>query len=59
MVIQSGLIPPLIHVLTTGDFKTQKEAAWAISNLTVGGSGEQVNLTINHERVLTSISGSF
>ena len=42
MVIENGLIPPLIHVLTVGDFKTQKEAAWAISNLTVGGSAEQV-----------------
>ena len=42
MVLDNGLIPPLIRVLTTGDFKTKKEAAWAVSNLTVGGSAAQV-----------------
>lgn len=42
MVLDHGLIPPLIRVLTTGDFKTKKEAAWAVSNLTVGGSAAQV-----------------
>ena len=42
MVIDAHLIPPLIQILVHGDFKTQKEAAWAVSNLTVGGSVEQV-----------------
>lgn len=28
--------------MSKGDFQTQKEAAWAISNLTIGGSKEQV-----------------
>lgn len=42
MVINAGLIPPLVRVLVTGDFKTKKEAAWAVSNLTVGGSPAQV-----------------
>ena len=42
MVLDNSLIPPLIRVLTTGDFKTKKEAAWAVSNLTVGGSAAQV-----------------
>ena len=27
-----------------GDFQTQKEAAWAISNLTISGKKEQVRL---------------
>ncbi len=42
MVIDASLIPLLINVLQVGDFKTQKEAAWAVSNLTVGGTPEQV-----------------
>ncbi len=42
MVIDAQLIPQLIYVLLHGDFKTQKEAAWAVSNLTVGGTAEQV-----------------
>lgn len=42
MVIDAGLVPPLINALLNGDFKTQKEAAWAVSNFTVGGTPEQV-----------------
>ena len=41
-VIDNNLIPPLITILSQGNFKTQKEASWAISNLTVGGSVQQV-----------------
>jgi len=29
-----------------GDFQTQKEAAWAISNLTISGKKEQVNTAL-------------
>ena len=29
MVIDNQLIPPLIQILAQGNFKTQKEAAWA------------------------------
>lgn len=36
------MLPKIIHNLSKGDFQTQKEAAWAISNLTIGGSKEQV-----------------
>lgn len=43
-VIDNHLIPPLITILAQGNFKTQKEAAWAISNLTVGGSIQQVHI---------------
>ena len=34
------LSPPPLHL--QGDFKTQKEAVWAVTNLTSGGSVEQV-----------------
>ncbi|OZJ05618.1 Importin subunit alpha [Bifiguratus adelaidae] len=36
-VIDANLIPPLINILATADFKTKKEACWALSNATSGG----------------------
>ena len=42
MVIDANLVPSLITALLMGEFKTQKEAAWAVSNFTVGGTPEQV-----------------
>ena len=42
MVIDADLVPMVIAALTHGDFRTQKEAAWAVSNFTVGGTQEQV-----------------
>uniref|UniRef100_A0A915JGA9 Uncharacterized protein n=1 Tax=Romanomermis culicivorax TaxID=13658 RepID=A0A915JGA9_ROMCU len=32
----------MIHLLEKGDFLTQKEAAWAVSNVTISGKVEQV-----------------
>ena len=36
-----GLIPFLVVVLSKADFKTQKEAVWAVTNYTSGGTVEQ------------------
>jgi importin subunit alpha-1 len=33
-------MPPLINLLQNADFKTKKEACWAISNATSGALGE-------------------
>ena len=44
MVIDSNVVPMLIQILSYGEFKTQKEAAWAVSNFTVGGTDDQVGL---------------
>ena len=41
-VIDAGCLQPLIDILVKGDFKAQKEAAWAISNLTISGNKTQV-----------------
>ena len=41
-VLDAGLLPMLLNQLDKGEFNTQKEAAWAISNLTVSGTKEQV-----------------
>ena len=41
MVIDADLVLPIIQQLAHGEFRTQKEAAWAVSNFTVGGTAEQ------------------
>jgi importin subunit alpha-1 len=41
-VINANLILPLIEILRHDDFKTKKEAAWALSNATSGGTKEQI-----------------
>ena len=41
-VIDHGLVPMVINHLSRGEFQTQKEAAWAISNLTISGNKTQV-----------------
>lgn len=41
-VVDAGLIPMIIFLLDRGDYQTQKEAAWAISNVTISGRAEHV-----------------
>ena len=43
MVIDAELVPLIIQQLALGEFRTKKEAAWAVSNFTVGGTPEQVS----------------
>lgn len=35
------------HNLFQGDFKSQKEAVWAVTNLTSGGTMEQIGYLVN------------
>jgi importin subunit alpha-1 len=46
-VIDSSIIPPLIDLLTNAEFDIKKEAAWAISNATSGGSAEQIKYLVD------------
>lgn len=41
-VVDAGIIPPLVHLLATAEFDIKKEAAWAISNATSGGTHDQI-----------------
>ncbi|KAE9446662.1 hypothetical protein C3L33_21429, partial [Rhododendron williamsianum] len=41
-VIEANIILPLVHLLQHAEFDIKKEAAWAISNATSGGSPEQI-----------------
>ncbi|XP_055351289.1 LOW QUALITY PROTEIN: importin subunit alpha-7-like [Paramacrobiotus metropolitanus] len=46
LVIDAGLVPVLIEILGNAEFKTRKEAAWAISNALSGGSEEQIQVFV-------------
>lgn len=41
-VIEAGIISPLVNLLQTAEFEIKKEAAWAISNATSGGTNDQI-----------------
>jgi hypothetical protein len=41
-VIEANLFPPMIDLLRRAEFDVKKEAAWAISNATSGGSDDQL-----------------
>lgn len=41
-VIDAHIFPTLIEILRQAEFKTRKEAAWAITNATSGGTHEQI-----------------
>ncbi|WMV12147.1 hypothetical protein MTR67_005532 [Solanum verrucosum] len=41
-VIEANIILPMVHLLQNAEFDIKKEAAWAISNATSGGSNDQI-----------------
>lgn len=41
-VIEANIIGPLVNLLQNAEFDIKKEAAWAISNATSGGSHDQI-----------------
>ncbi|KZV46011.1 hypothetical protein F511_16173 [Dorcoceras hygrometricum] len=46
-VIDAGLISPLVNLLQNAEFEIKKEAAWAISNATSGGTSDQIKYLVN------------
>lgn len=55
-VIEASIIAPLVNLLQNAEFDIRKEAAWAISNATSGGSHEQIKYETN---LVVSYSLSF
>ena len=48
-VLEAGLIPKIIDALANADFDVKKEAAWAISNATTGGTPEQIRYLVGQQ----------
>merc|ERR1711994_340853 len=46
-VIGNNLFQPLINILKTEKYEISKEALWAISNATSGGSEKQIAFLVN------------
>ncbi|GLT72381.1 hypothetical protein SLA2020_443200 [Shorea laevis] len=46
-VIEANIILPLVHLLQHAEFDIKKEAAWAISNATSGGSHDQIQFLVS------------
>ncbi|KAG9336889.1 hypothetical protein JZ751_003238 [Albula glossodonta] len=46
-VIDANIFPVLIEILQKAEFRTRKEAAWAITNATSGGTPEQIRYLVN------------
>ncbi|XVF18235.1 hypothetical protein REPUB_Repub11eG0003900 [Reevesia pubescens] len=47
-VIEVNIVLSLVHLLQPAEFDIKKEAAWAISNATSGGSHEQIRFLVSH-----------
>jgi hypothetical protein len=46
-VIDTSIFPVLIEILQKAEFRTRKEATWAITNATSGGTPEQIRCDSN------------
>lgn len=46
-VIDAKIFPILINILRGAEYKTRKEAAWAVTNATSGGTAEQIKYLVS------------
>ena len=46
-VLDADLAAPLVNLLLTAEFDIRKEAAWAISNATSGGTADQIRTLVD------------
>lgn len=51
-VLETNIFPLLIDILRQGDFKTRKEAAWAITNATSSGTAEQIKYLVKQKGMI-------
>lgn len=47
-VIEANIIGPLVQLLQNAEFDIKKEAAWALSNATSGGTHEQIKYCVQY-----------
>lgn len=46
--MDANIFPLLIDLMSKAEFKTRKEAAWAITNATSGGTPDQIRFLVKH-----------
>lgn len=46
-IIDANIFPTLINILRTAEYKTRKEAAWAVTNSTSGGTSDQIKYLVS------------
>ena len=51
-IVDEDTFLTLIRLLSTAEFDSQKEAAWAVSNATSGGTDEQIMHLVTFGRVI-------
>jgi len=51
-VIENNLFPLLVKILQVEEFDVKKEAAWAVSNATSGGSKEQIRYLVQECKIV-------
>lgn len=57
-VIDANIFPVLMEILGSAEFKTRKEAAWAITNATSGGTAEQIRYLVDQVSAIDTHSCS-
>ena len=45
-MIDANIFPVLMDILWQADFRTRKEAAWAVTNATTGGTADQIKYLV-------------
>ena len=55
-VIDSGMVPHLVEAMRSGDSKTRKEAAWAVSNFASGATVTQLQFLAENHTIQPLIS---
>ena len=46
VLLDSAVLPILLDIMNTAEFKTRKEAVWAVCNTISGGTPEQVRFKL-------------
>lgn len=49
-MFDANLIAPLVKLLSAAEYDIKKEAAWAISNATSGGTADQIRQLVRRRR---------
>lgn len=48
-MLDANIFPILIELMSKAEFKTRKEAAWAITNATSGGTPDQIRYLVEQK----------